>query len=330
MRIAFENKVIHRDLKPDNIIVRSLEPPDVVTVDYGLSFNHAIEVALTRASETFDNEFLSLPERRVPDGDRRDPRSDLTGLCAVFLFCLTGQRPVDLRDSSDKAPHRRPGCSIAERVGDALRSQAVEAFFDRGFAVSIEDRFQTIGEFLKRLDEILDPKIKAASDDPTELAQRFSAQLLREDRKTQIASFARGAESLIERIGKTASRLGSKLGAFALNVAKVPDNLPQPPGTSLKRGAMLRMWNGHHPDITQAVAYDIRAQGTECVLYRVALTPKDRSVREAALKGEWEAILRYDGFGDRPDPGLLADEAVEAVNTMLRTLQERILAEPQA
>jgi serine/threonine protein kinase len=75
---ALVEDVIHRDLKPENIIIRNFEANDVVIVDYGLSFNATQDGDVTRASETLDNSFFSLPERRVVGGNRRDPRSDLS------------------------------------------------------------------------------------------------------------------------------------------------------------------------------------------------------------------------------------------------------------
>ncbi|HEY1375853.1 MAG TPA: protein kinase, partial [Gemmataceae bacterium] len=64
--------VLHRDLKPDNIIVRDFDADDLVIVDYGLSFNQADDDNLTRDSEQLGSPFLMLPEVRVPGGDRRD------------------------------------------------------------------------------------------------------------------------------------------------------------------------------------------------------------------------------------------------------------------
>ena len=39
IRIAHKYPILHRDLKPDNIIVRDLDKIDIVIIDYGLSFN---------------------------------------------------------------------------------------------------------------------------------------------------------------------------------------------------------------------------------------------------------------------------------------------------
>ncbi len=216
VRNALENKVLHRDLKPENIIRRSHDKDDFVIVDYGLSFNQGERAELTRTGETLDNAFLSLPERRVPGGNRRDPRSDLTGLCGLFYYCITSQKPVDLQDAEGKAPHRRTGASIRERLTDSPCLTALEAFFDCGFATRIEDRFQTVDELLSRLDGVRNPAARKAAEDPVETAKRWSERLSEEDRKTQIAHFSKAAALLLDKIMKCVGAYQGKLQDYKL------------------------------------------------------------------------------------------------------------------
>ena len=162
MKLAIENDVIHRDLKPENIMVRRLDPPDIVVLDYGLSFNLAEPKDVTRASESLDNDFLSLPERRVPGGNRRDPRSDTTGLCGILFFCLSGERPVDLRDEQGNPPHRRVGSRSADFTDDPTKARALDSLFGRGFALALGGRFQDVDSFLERLDGVVNPGMQGA------------------------------------------------------------------------------------------------------------------------------------------------------------------------
>jgi serine/threonine protein kinase len=116
--LAHKNRILHRDLKPDNIIVRDLDKADLVIVDFGLSFNEdEAEETLTQFDEQMRNRFLALPETNVAGGDRRDHRSDVTALAAIFSFCLTGHEPGQLRDGRGLPPHRRMGTRSAPSLG---------------------------------------------------------------------------------------------------------------------------------------------------------------------------------------------------------------------
>ena len=108
VEIAHNEGILHRDLKPDNIVVRDAMANDLWIVDYGLSFNTSDE-DLTETVETFRNKFLDLPETNTPGGNRRDPRSDVTALCAVFYFTLSGYRcgATTRRDGQDATPAAR-------------------------------------------------------------------------------------------------------------------------------------------------------------------------------------------------------------------------------
>src|SRR5262249_4227981 len=88
--LAHRAGVLHRDLKPANLMVRGLDPPDVVLLDCGLSFREGDEEDLT-GDEPIRNKFLSLGEGNTPGGNRRDPRLDLTAVSGILFYCLTGQ-----------------------------------------------------------------------------------------------------------------------------------------------------------------------------------------------------------------------------------------------
>jgi serine/threonine-protein kinase len=143
MSVANEVGIIHRDIKPENIIVRSTEPADVVIVDFGLSFNEDEAVNLTETEETLDNRFVSLPERRGPGENKRDPRSDLTGICAILFYCLTTCSPRNLRDSQGRPPHRWPSARFGERIPSADQRNALDLLLTRGLSYELDLRFQS-------------------------------------------------------------------------------------------------------------------------------------------------------------------------------------------
>jgi hypothetical protein len=165
---------------------RGTEPPDIAVLDCGLAFNERdVEGDLT-GEEPIRYKFLSLSEGNTPGGNRRDPRSDLTAISALLLYCLTRQNIGFLFDENGRPPHRRPGCTMQELLaGDPRRRQA-ELFFDRAFAIDINKRFQSPDELILRLATLTD-KPPVAFREPFEVANIRAAELRGRHRRTQLA-----------------------------------------------------------------------------------------------------------------------------------------------
>ncbi len=225
MSAAHRQCVFHRDLKPANIIVRNADAADLVIVDYGLSFNvEDDEETVTETSDRFRNEFLALGETNTPGGNKRDARIDVTALCAVLYFCLTGQVPGQLADGRGRAPHRRDGVhSVRNYISDHDRCNQVEMLLDRGFAPDIERRFQTCAELSNRLREVLDsPRDKPQN--PADLAAFLGQQLMERDRKTQLQQQKAVCINLINRLQKAfLMKHYQKLGAFGIVATGTPE-----------------------------------------------------------------------------------------------------------
>ena len=182
LRVAAKEGIVHRDIKPENIIARSTTPPDVVMVDFGLSFNEDTDQTNTSVDEGLDNKFLSLPEHRGPGENKRDPRSDITDVCAILFYCLTGCSPRNLRDSQGKPPHRRPNYELSGRVQNPAQLAMLNGLLDRGLNDELDSRFQSVDELVGRLYEIANPASKPAVEDLDAVAARESAALRKNDR----------------------------------------------------------------------------------------------------------------------------------------------------
>jgi serine/threonine protein kinase len=186
--LAHKKGVLHRDLKPANLMVRGLDPADVVLLDCGLSFHSSdAEVDLT-GDEPIRNKFLSLSEGNNPGGNRRDPRSDLTAVAGILFYCLTRENIGLLFDERGLPPHRRPGCTMQEVLGSDPRRGQVDLFFDRAFAVDINNRFQTPEELVSRLRTLADQPA-ATFRNPVQVANTRAAGLRARHRRTQLAEY---------------------------------------------------------------------------------------------------------------------------------------------
>jgi len=89
---AHRNLIMHRDVKPDNIVVN--RRGDVHVIDFGLARN-----ILSRTTKlTLSGQIIGTPGYMAPeqcDGKPADARSDVYALGATLFFALTGRPPFE-------------------------------------------------------------------------------------------------------------------------------------------------------------------------------------------------------------------------------------------
>ncbi|MDZ4774340.1 MAG: protein kinase [Planctomycetota bacterium] len=94
LHFAHEHGVVHRDVKPSNIIVSDDGTPTLL--DFGLAIRDDVEVsALTRTGETAGTPAYFAPEIVNAEMARPDAQSDVYALGVSLYECLTTQRPFD-------------------------------------------------------------------------------------------------------------------------------------------------------------------------------------------------------------------------------------------
>jgi eukaryotic-like serine/threonine-protein kinase len=143
----------HRDIKPDNIILRDGNCASSFLIDFGMTFNvRDEEEMLTPRSQQVGNRFLSLPEHSTISANKRDLRSDLTFCVGVLYFALTGVWPATLVDEWGKLPHQR---AEPRRLLDELpdhQKHRLFYIFDQGFAPELAKRWQTVAALQTQLE----------------------------------------------------------------------------------------------------------------------------------------------------------------------------------
>ncbi|MBI3270593.1 MAG: protein kinase [Planctomycetes bacterium] len=88
---AHERGVIHRDIKPGNILLDGEEQP--ILSDFGLARELTSETRLTRSGTTLGTPAYMSPEQADGETGGVDRRGDVYSLGAVLYECLTGQPP---------------------------------------------------------------------------------------------------------------------------------------------------------------------------------------------------------------------------------------------
>jgi serine/threonine-protein kinase len=146
---AHTHRVIHRDLKPDNVMVTMLRSgvEFVKLVDFGIA---RVEDA-TGPRVTLPGEAFGTPEYMAPEqirGEEPDPRVDLYA-CGVILFeLLTGRLPFQGRNNLETMNlHLTQAPPSSDILSTRKLPAGMDAVMARALAKRREDRFQTAAQF---------------------------------------------------------------------------------------------------------------------------------------------------------------------------------------
>lgn len=149
VRAAHAARVIHRDLKPDNVfLVPQSDGTDFVKIlDFGISKFSAgsdtpSELSLTRTSSLMGTPNYLSPEQANGSG-KVDARTDLYAVGVILYECLTGALPYSAESFSELIFKivLSPPVAASERVPDA--DPRFVAIVERAMRKQPNERFQT-------------------------------------------------------------------------------------------------------------------------------------------------------------------------------------------
>jgi serine/threonine-protein kinase len=141
LHVAHEAGIIHRDVKPANVMVTPLGTP--VLLDFGLARIVDGEASLTRTGALLGTPAYLAPEQ-IRDATRVDRRCDIHALGVTAFECLTGVRPFEaptregLIDAilRKNPPHARQLNPTLSRDAAAVLETALEKDPDRRYATA--------------------------------------------------------------------------------------------------------------------------------------------------------------------------------------------------
>ena len=140
LQVVHGNGLLHRDIKPQNIILRQ-GTQDVVLIDFGIAREFSSELSQTHTNIVTDG-YAPL-EQYLPQAPRT-PATDVYGLAATLYMLLTGAVPTAavLRDRTPMPTPRDLNPQTSPDVNQAVM---------RGMAVEIAHRPPTVEDWLSLL-----------------------------------------------------------------------------------------------------------------------------------------------------------------------------------
>src|SRR5579872_4700135 len=153
---AYKQGVVHRDIKPQNILVNG---KDVVKiVDFGLARSRET-VTLTQSNVFMGTAYYISPEQ-AESGRSADTRSDLYSVATVLFEMLTGSPPFEGETAVDIViKHMNEKVPSICRIRHDLPME-MDTFMQKAMAKSPAERYATPQEFIAALD-LLQERIQA-------------------------------------------------------------------------------------------------------------------------------------------------------------------------
>ncbi|WP_248320110.1 serine/threonine-protein kinase [Caballeronia sp. Sq4a] len=202
---------VHRDIKPDNIVVRDRDIHFPVLLDFGLCYRDGAHPLFeTESGQEVGNRFLRLPELGIGSENKHDVRSDIAFAAGVLFYALTTELPAMPFDSSGLMPHQRPEHMHALKNAAGEGSvMALFHVFDRALHLNPGRRFNDALEMIEALKRLA--AINAESPLPEQADLDFVLAHIRRQATREQVQLTDLCEAGMEVIGNVHSRVAAQV-----------------------------------------------------------------------------------------------------------------------
>ncbi len=179
VQYAHDHGVIHRDLKPDNVLIDTLGRPRIL--DFGIarttSGSAALSTVVTDAGQLVGTLGYMAPEQLAGSGDSAATQTDVYALGVLGFELLTGRAPRDINDLSISQVITLLTRSDPPRAGtiDANLRGDIEIILGKALEPEPARRYATAGGLAADLRRFLnDQPIRARAPSRVYLATKFT------------------------------------------------------------------------------------------------------------------------------------------------------------
>ncbi len=172
LQAAHEKGIIHRDVKPDNILIAG--SGHIKVADFGIA-RAADATTISHLGDILGSAKYMSPEQAA--GEEVGPTSDLYSLGVVLYEMLTGELPFEVDTPVDvPAKHAEKLPPYPREVNPEV-SEALDAIVMRLLARDPKDRYRSAAELIEELRRVRDglPPVASSENDTTTTALAIPA-----------------------------------------------------------------------------------------------------------------------------------------------------------